>query len=120
MSAGMRGWFMTGARASPGEEAPRQRRRCHVIRAIEPSRGLPVREVVVVGVGVVGVAALCDEQRRGGDARSVAAVPAEGPLAGGFLERRDRRGDVLALRLAGELVVLEPAPAVAAHVEPGA
>ena len=81
---------------------------------------LPVRELVVVRVGIVEEAAFFDEQLPGVDARSVAAVPAERPLADGVLERRDRPGDVLALLLAGELVVLDPAPAVAAHVEPGA
>src|SRR5439155_22003625 len=47
------------------------------------------------------------------------AVPAEGPLAHALLERRDGLPDVLALGRARQLVVLDPAPAVAAHVETG-
>src|SRR5262249_26186197 len=50
---------------------------------------------------------------------SVAAVPAEGALTHRLLEGGDGTGDVLALGGARQLVVLDPPPAVAAHVVAG-
>src|SRR5207247_2730212 len=66
----------------------------------------PVGELVVVRVGVVEEAALLDEQLARVDARSVATVPAERPLADRLGERRDGFGDVLTLGRARQLECL--------------
>src|SRR5262249_34583722 len=79
----------------------------------------PVRQLVVVGVGVVQKAALLDQEAPRVHAGPGAAVPAEWPLADGLLHRLDGLPDVLALLRLGELPVLDPAPAVRADVEAG-
>src|SRR5579884_1481633 len=77
-----------------------------------------VREIVVVGVRVVQEAALLDQQLAGVHARSVAAVPAQWPLAAGLLDGFDRPSDVPAFLLPVEQPVLDPAPAMRAGLVP--
>ena len=79
----------------------------------------PVGQLVVVGVGVVEEAALLHHQAPRVDARAVAAVPAERPLAGRLAQGLDGAPDVRALLLLRQIVVLDPPPAVRAHVEAG-
>src|SRR5882757_11336476 len=64
--------------------------------------GGPVGQVVVVGVAVVGEAALFDQQFPGVNAGAVAAVPSDRPCTGGLLDRGDRLGDVLPLLVPGQ------------------
>src|SRR5882757_2241215 len=78
--------------------------------------GGPVGQVVVVGVAVVGEAALFDQQFAGVDAGAVAAVPPDRTLAGGLLDRRDRSADVVPLLLAGQQYDVFPAVPVGHHV----
>src|ERR1044072_9360481 len=72
----------------------------------------PVRQGVIVGIAVVEEAALLDDQLARMHARSIAAVPAERPLAGGLRDRIDRAADMVALLLAGQQRAVLPAPAV--------
>src|SRR5579885_1718766 len=79
----------------------------------------PVGKLVVVGVAVVEEPAFLDQEAARVDAGRVAAIPADGTLTHGLGERRDGAGDLRALRLLREFEMLDPAPAVAAHVEAG-
>ena len=77
----------------------------------------PVRQVIVVGVGVVEEAALLDDQppRVGAQA---AGVPAEGPASGRACDALDRAPHVLALDVFRDELVVDPAPPVAHHLVP--
>src|SRR5262249_40455488 len=78
----------------------------------------PVREIVVVGVGVVKESTGFDHEPACVGAEPT-RVPAEGPLARHLCEAVDGQPDVLALDgLAHELIV-DPAPAVAHHLVTG-
>src|SRR5713226_1050296 len=79
----------------------------------------PVRQLVVVGIRVVEEAALFDEEAPRVHAGPVPAIPAHRPRADGLLHGLDGHLDVLALFVFGELVVLDPPPAVRTDVEPG-
>src|SRR2546425_3281461 len=87
------------------------------MRALVPAH--PVRQLVVVGIRVVEEAALLDEEASRVHAGPVAAIPAHWPLADRLLHGLDGHLDMLALFVFGELVVLDPPPAVRADVEPG-
>src|SRR5690606_40937631 len=78
--------------------------------------GLPERQLVCIGVGVIQETAFLADQSPGVDARAIAAVPPERTLSDSGFERGDGTPDVLALFFFGQLVVLYPAPAVAAYV----
>src|SRR5262245_31305466 len=83
-----------------------------------PGDRYPVRQLVVVGIRVVEEAAFLYEEGSRVDAGTIPAVPAERPGPEGGLERCDGSLNVLTLGLARELGVLDPSPAVTAHVEP--
>jgi hypothetical protein len=76
-------------------------------------------QLVAVVVRVIEEPALLNDQAARVDARPVAAIPTERPLAHRGLQRRDGLADVLALLGLSQLVVLDPAPAVAANIEAG-
>ena len=76
----------------------------------------PIGQLVVVGVGIVEKATLLDQQTARILAWPVAAIPAEGTLAGRALERFDRPRDTVALFVLAEAEVLLPSPSVAADV----
>src|SRR5258708_26188444 len=78
---------------------------------------LPIGQFVVVRVGIIEEAALLHHEPARVHARPIAAIPAERSLADRRLERGDRLGDVLALVLLAQFIMLDPAPAMAAHVE---
>src|SRR6185295_597337 len=77
----------------------------------------PIGKLVAVRIGIVEKAAFLDEQAPRVDARRIAAVPAERPLAHGRGQRCDGAPNVIALLRFGELIVLDPAPAMAADIE---
>src|SRR5262245_23099296 len=75
------------------------------------AHGLPVRQIIRVGIGVVEKAAMLDDQpARVGTIP--AGVPPDRPLAGELLDGADRERDVFALRVLIHRLVAEPAPAV--------
>ena len=59
------------------------------------------------------------QESPGVHARPVAAIPAERALPHGLLQRRHRAGDARALLGHRQLIVLLPAPAMAADIVPG-
>ena len=80
-----------------------------------PTRNVDeVGQVIVVAVRVVDETALLDQQLPRVDAGAVPAVPAQRALAAGLLDGLDSPPDMVALLLAAEQPVLDPAPAVRA------
>src|SRR5580704_10236792 len=80
---------------------------------VRPARGPgPVRQVVVVAVGVVLEPAFLDHELAGVRGH-LAAVPADGPGARRRLDRRDRALDRLSLLVARHLEVVAPPVAMA-------
>src|SRR5437867_7768210 len=79
----------------------------------------PVREFVVVGVGVVEEAPFLDEQAACVDTGPVAAVPAVRSVPDGPPDRFHRAANVLALLTLAQVVVADPAPSVTANVVAG-
>ena len=80
--------------------------------------GHPIRQLVVVSVGIVEETAFFDEQSAGVHTRPGAAVPTRRRRAQQLLDRLHRHPDVVALLLFVESIVLDPTPAMAADVEP--
>ncbi len=78
----------------------------------------PVGQVVSVGVAVVEEAALFDDQAARVRA-DPAGVPADRAAAGRALDRLDRPLDVRPLLGFGDVLVVDPAPAVAGDLEAG-
>ncbi len=79
----------------------------------------PIGQLVIVGVAVVEEAAILDDQPPCVLGRCVAAIPAMGRFAGRLADQRDGAGDLLALLSLLQLVVLDPAIAMAADVPVG-
>ena len=76
----------------------------------------PVRQVVVVGVGVVEKTAFLDHQAPGVQRRRVPAVPAVGTRPGGALDRGDRAPHLGALFGFVHVLEADPAPAMRADL----
>ena len=76
----------------------------------------PIGQLVVIGVAVVEEAAFLDDQTPRVDAGPIATVPAERSRARQLLDRGDGAGDMFALGLGVELVMIDPAPTVATNV----
>ncbi len=79
---------------------------------------VPIGQVVGVAVGVVDEAAFLGDQP-GGVGAGAALVPAQRPLAGQGLVDLDGLGDVLAFQRFGEMLVVDPAIAVAGDLPAG-
>src|SRR5262249_43457538 len=79
--------------------------------------GFPEWELIAVIVGIVKEPALLDDEPTCIHAGAIAAIPAERPFADRCLQRRDGLADMLALLGFGQLVVLDPAPTMAADIE---
>src|SRR5258708_2552000 len=79
----------------------------------------PIGQFVIVSVRVVEKAAVLDHETSRVDAWSIAAVPANRPLACGALQRSDRLRNLLSLLGLGKLEMLDPAPAMATNIETG-
>src|SRR6202048_1634653 len=72
---------------------------------------LPIGQFVVMRVGIIEKAALLYHEPARVHARPIAAIPAERSLPDRRLERGDRPGEVLALVLLAQFLMLDPAPA---------
>src|SRR5262245_1265159 len=81
--------------------------------------GYPVRQLIIIGVGVVEKAPFLDEETPRVDTRTIAAVPAQWPRPDGLLQGRNGLMDVLTLLGGVELVMFLPAPAVTADIIAG-
>src|SRR5690606_4690417 len=78
----------------------------------------PVGQVVVIGIGIVEEAAVLDDQLPG-IAAQAAGIPADRPHAAGLLDRLDCEAHVAALLGYANLLVVDPAPAMARHFMSG-
>ena len=105
---------------------PRRDRELHVV-VVErvrddemrlPADPRPVRQVVVVCVGVVQEAALLDDQPPRVDRRRIAAVPPVRARPGGPLDRLDGAPHLRALLVLGHVLEADPPPAVRAGLVP--
>src|SRR5258706_4707974 len=74
----------------------------------------PVRQIIIVGVGIVEEATLLDDELPGVDAH-FSAVPAEWSCTRGLLDGNDGALDRLALFVPGHFIVVAPAITVAGH-----
>src|SRR5262249_40587510 len=81
--------------------------------------GQPIRQLIVIGVGVVEKAALLDEETPRVDTRAIAAIPAQRTRPDGLLQGRNGPADVLTFLAGIEFVMFLPAPAVTADIIAG-
>src|SRR6266446_217455 len=79
----------------------------------------PVWQLIVIGIRVVEKTALLHEQTPGVDTWTIAAIPAERSGPDAELQRSNSLADMLVLLRGVELIVLLPAPAMAADVIAG-
>ena len=86
-----------------------------MIRCGVPSTLHPVGQVVVVGIARIEEAAMLDDGRQRVHAEA-AGVPADRRLAGGLFDDGHRLLHVVELLLEREILVVDPAPAVARHL----